>query len=105
MKLDKNGYAQSILQDDTDCCFCCMRNGYADPLNRHEVFGGAYREKSKRLGLWVMLCHHRCHQGPNGVHSNVTTALALKKIAQSAAMQQFGWTVEDFISEFGKNYL
>lgn len=105
---DKNGYAPSILQPDADPPYCaiCFANGAADPLNRHEVFGGAYRDKSKRLGLWVWLCHSRCHQeGTNSVHQNAGTALALKKMAQMEAMERFGWSKEDFIREFGKNYL
>ena len=50
MRLDRNGYAPSIVQDDADeCCAICYANGGKDPLNRHEIFGGAYRQKSKRL--------------------------------------------------------
>ena len=104
--LDRNGYAPSILQDDDDQCFICYANGYRDPLNRHEVFGGAYRNKSKRLGLWCCLCHSRCHQeGLDSVHQNANTALHLKRMAQRAAMEKYGWSKEDFIREFGKNYL
>ena len=56
-KLDRNGYAPSIIQDEADeSCFICYANGYYDPLNRHEAFGGSFRDKSKRLGLWVSLC-------------------------------------------------
>lgn len=55
-KLDRNGYAPSIIQDEADeSCFVCYANGYYDPLNRHEAFGGPFRDKSKRLGLWVSL--------------------------------------------------
>lgn len=62
--LDKNGYAPSIVTFDTDCCFLC--DGQDEKLDRHECFGGAMREKSKRLGLWVPLCHVRCHEyGPD----------------------------------------
>lgn len=68
--LDKNGYAPSIVTFDTDCCFLC--GGQDEKLDRHECFGGAMREKSKRLGLWVPLCHVRCHEyGPDAVHSNM----------------------------------
>ena len=64
--LDKNGYAPSIVTFDTNCCFLC--GGQDEKLDRHECFGGAMREKSKRLGLWVPLCHNRCHEyGPNAV--------------------------------------
>lgn len=43
--LDRNGYAPSILQDDDSYCLICLGNGYNDPLNRHEVFGGPFRKK------------------------------------------------------------
>ena len=107
VQLDRNGYAPSIVQSDAgEKCAICFANGASDPLNRHEVFYGAYREKSKRLGLWVTLCHNRCHQnGRNSVHQNADVDRALKVYAQRAAMEHYGWSKEDFIREFGKNYL
>ena len=105
-RLDRNGYAPSIIPGHSDhCCWWCQRNGFLDPLNRHEVFGGPYREKSKRLGLWVHLCHSRCHQGPTGVHQNSELASMLKADAQRAAMDMYNWSEEEFIAEFGKSYL
>lgn len=102
--LDKNGYAPGIVTFDTDCCFLC---GWQDEkLDRHECFGGAMREKSKRLGLWVPLCHNRCHEyGPNAVHRNRESRTYCQQAAQKAAMQEYGWGKEDFIREFYKNYL
>lgn len=100
--LDKNGYSPSIIpfHSSTQCWLCdCNGRGKMD---RHEVFGGAYRAKSKRLGLWVHLCHDDCHL--NGVHKSARTAEFLKAEAQYHAMKEFGWTTEDFIREFGKNY-
>ena len=105
VKLEK-GYAPSIIPDHSEFqCWVCQKNGCLDPLNRHEVFGGAFREKSKRLGLWVHLCHSSCHQGPGGVHNNHSLDLLLKQEGQRCAMVTYGWTTEDFIREFGKNYL
>ena len=104
--LDRNGYAPSIIPGHDEIrCKLCGRNGTADPLNRHEVFGGAYRDKSKRLGLWVHLCHFSCHQGRDGVHGNAEKGNKLKAEAQRCAMRKYGWTVEDFRFEFGRNYL
>lgn len=106
VQLDRNGYAPSIIPNHgAFACWNCGKNGSTDPLNRHEVFGGAYREKSKRLGLWVHLCHTSCHQGKLGVHNNWYLNSRLKTQAQRCAMQQYHWTTEDFIREFGKNYL
>lgn len=106
--MDKNGYAPSIMQDTVfdPVCYLCGANGALDKLDRHEIFGGPYREKSKRLGLWVLLCHHECHIfGPMAAHNNASTALRLKQEAQRRAMEAHGWSTEDFIQEFGKNYL
>lgn len=106
-KLDRNGYAPSIIQysGGDPYCYTCWRNGNGDPLNRHEIFGGAYRQKSKRLGLWVYLCHSRCHQGAGGIHNDAKLDLALKRIAQRRAMDAYGWSTQDFIAQFGRNYL
>ena len=106
--MDKNGYAPSIMQDTVfePFCYLCGANGALDKLDRHEIFGGPYREKSKRLGLWVLLCHNDCHIfGPMAAHNNASTALRLKQEAQRRAMKAYGWSTEDFILEFGKNYL
>ena len=105
MKLDKNGYAESIIPDHgTDQCWLCDCNGRGK-MDRHEVFGGAHRKKSKALGLWVHLCHADCHLGE--IHGNPGGYKAglLKEEAQRCAMRKFGWTEEQFISEFGRNYL
>ena len=107
IELDCNGYAPSIVQEDTgESCFLCGANGRADPLNRHEIFGGAYRKKSKMAGLWVSLCHARCHQfGERAAHNNAEINLTLRRRGQQAAMRVYSWTTADFIREFGKNYL
>lgn len=64
------------------------------------------REKSKRLGLWVPLCHNRCHEyGLDAVHVNREARMYCQQAAQKAAMQEYGWSKEDFIREFYKNYL
>ncbi len=101
MVLDKHGYSKSILQRDENHCFLCGR--FLCKLDRHEVFGASNRNKSKRLGLWVMLCHDECHI--NGVHAHKEISDTLKRKAQAAAMKAYNWTKEDFIREFGRNYL
>ena len=68
-ELDRNVYA-SILQQGEHCHMCGGHYIY-DKLDRHEVFGGAHRKKSKELGLWVLLCHHEHHIfGRDAVHNN-----------------------------------
>lgn len=103
--LDRNGYGRSIVQDKMDCCYICGSRGCK--LDRHEVFfGSAYRKKSKELGLWVMLCHDQHHiYGDYAAHNNRHVDLLLKRNAQRAAMEFYGWTIEEFIARFGRNYL
>lgn len=104
--MDRNGYSDSILQDDHEVCFfwpCPECTG--DKLDRHEVFGGPLRQKSKRYGLWVSICHCGCHLGDHGVHANREKREALQRFAQERAMAVYGWTEDDFRKEFYKSYL
>lgn len=72
---------------------------------RH-IFGGAYRRKSEIYGLTVYLCHHRCHIfGPTAVHRDGNQMRRLRRYGQLKCMQEQGWSVDDFIRAFGKNYL
>lgn len=87
-------------------CFLCGRNGATGPLDRHHIFGGPFRKKSERLGLVVYLCHNRCHIfGPQAAHQNRETMQKLHEYGQRKAMEEHGWTTDDFIREFGRNYL
>lgn len=96
---------KSILQSDK-VCYRCGKNGYGDPLDKHHAFGGALRGKAERYGLWVYLCHCACHEfGPESVHQDRESRLEVQQAAQRAAMREYGWTTEDFIREFGRNYI
>ena len=87
-------------------CFLCGRNGVSEPLDRHHIFGGPYRKKSEKYGLVVHLCHFSCHIfGPNAVHRDKDVMLYLHRYGQKKAMEENGWATEDFIREFGRNYL
>lgn len=96
--MDRNGYNPSLLQSDNACFLCGRTSG---KLDRHEIFGASNRAKSKRLGLWVLLCRD-CHLS---AHGSRETASILKRAGQKAAMERFGWDTGQFIREFGKNYL
>ena len=98
-----NGYAPSIIQHDISHCFACGRCDRK--LDRHELFFGSNRQKSKKYGLWVTLCHEPCHLGRNGYQYNADKANELRAYAQRIAMKEYGWSREDFIRIFGKNYL
>lgn len=102
-QLNRNGYAPSIIQTDLTRCYRCRRTD--DKLDRHELFGAANRAKSKRYGLWCRLCHSSCHEGPYGVHMNPNEARYMHQLGQKAAMQHYGWAVDEFREKFGKNYL
>lgn len=87
-------------------CFLCGRNGATDPLDKHHCLPGKNRQKADKLGLYVYLCHSRCHlYGEYAAHRNKETALMLKQWAQKKAMKENNLTTEDFIREFGRNYL
>lgn len=96
--LDKNGYAASIIPHTTGCYRC----GYLGDLARHEIFGGrGRREKSKRLGLWVLLCP-TCHFI---VHCDEEVSNLLHQHGEMRARDVYRWSKEDFIREFGISYL
>ena len=98
MKTDKNGYAPSIL-GAFDFCYVCYKGG---GLVRHEVFHGANRDKSKKLGLWINVCPD-CH---NKIHfTDGKLDRLLKESSQRAAMQVYGWDEAEFRRRFGKNYV
>lgn len=72
---------------------------------RH-IFGGTNRKKSEKYGLVVWLCGNRCHRnGKSAVHRSGDQMRRLRRYGQLKAMQEQGWTEEDFIREFGKSYL
>ena len=87
-------------------CWKCGKNGQSDPLDKHHIFSGSNRKKSERLGLYVYLCHHECHIfGAEAAHQNRDTMQELHEYGQRLAMEEMGWTQEDFRREFGKNYI
>lgn len=95
---------KSILESHSEPprCFLC---GTVRHLEKHHIFGGALRKKSEQFGLTVHLCHVCHNEPPYGVHHNRDTSDGLKRTAQAAAMARFGWSTNDFIRKFGKNYL
>ena len=103
IELDSNGYAPSILQEDLTYCIWCGRRDRK--LDRHEPFNAALRKKSKKYGLWVMLCHEDCHQGPHGVHSDAKKANKLRYYAQKTACEHYGWTPEEWRERFYRSYV
>lgn len=74
--------------------------------HRHEVFfGNPNRQKSIKDGLVVFLTPEMHNMSNRGVHFNREFDLYLKRIGQQAWMDHYEKTAEDFIREYGKNYL
>lgn len=74
--------------------------------HRHEVFfGNPNRQKSIRDGLVVFLTPEMHNASNQGVHFNRKFDLYLKSIGQQAWQDYYGKTADDFIKEYGRNYL
>jgi ribosome-binding protein aMBF1 (putative translation factor) len=83
-------------------CELCGRETY---LEKHHVWGGALQKKSDELGATAYLCL-QCHRdGKAAVHKSGEAARVLKAQTQLRIMQEQGWTTEQFIFEFGRNYI
>lgn len=94
----------SIIQDwnDKSCIVCETTQN----LHIHEVFFGyGVRDLSIKYGLCVCLCARHHNIGNEGVHFNKNLDNKLKADVQKKAMEYYGWTVEEFIKIFGRNYL
>lgn len=96
--LDSNGYAPSLFPSNG-----CWRCG-AFPVERHELYGAALRNKSKALGLWMNLCP-ACHRtSPEAAHQSKDFADHLKRMGQRAAMFEYGWDLAEWMKRFYKNW-
>lgn len=84
-------------------CFLCHKWGR---LEEHHIFGGPNRKKSTKYGLVVYLHGDECHRnGKKAAHRNPETRQMLHEYGQRKWMEETGGTVEDFVREFGRNYL
>lgn len=92
---------KSIIQDRRKC----FRTGRTDNLHEHHVFYGSNRKNSEKYGLKIWLTGTYHNQSGRGIHFDREFDLIVKKIVQKKAMEHYGWTVEDFIKIFGRNYL
>ena len=93
---------QSIIQSEDSNCFLCGNPN----TDEHHIFSGRNRGKSDKYGLTVRLCrmcHTKIHCAREG-DPYMNASLFLKQTAQQAFEKQIG-TREDFIKEFGRNYL
>lgn len=74
-------------------------------LVRHEVFHGPNRQKSIEYGLYVFLPPDAHNMANYGVHFNRPFEKYLQEVSQRRAMEHYGWTIAEFISIFGRNYV
>ena len=106
--------SKSILHNKSEgTCFICSRflGDYSPRTNRdeHHVFGGPNRKKSEHYGLKVYLCQTH-HEGDiNGSKEAVhrpdqnNYAERLHILAQQEFEKRYSH--EEFMREFGRNYL
>ena len=91
--------AEGIIPNDRKgVCYLC---GYHGQTHRHHIFGAANRRLSERDGLYVHLCPS-CH---GNVHADYAANVGLKRIAQVQWCRYYGKSKDDFIKEYGRNYL
>ena len=99
IELDRNGYAPSIISNERRCYRCRRTDGKID---RHEVYHGPNRTRSKNLGCWVYLCHG-CHMDLHNTDPDFDAQLKID--CEDIALNYYGWSTSDFRRNFGKNYL
>lgn len=94
---------ESVIQREKECYFCKKQTG----LHRHHcIYGSANRRLSDKYGFTVWLCSEHHTNGSDAVHRNPNGVLDihLKQKCQRYYEMVFG-TREDFIREFGRNWL
>jgi hypothetical protein len=98
-------YTLDELKTTIDGVPCCYLTGRTDWIEIHHCFQGANRKLSEKYGLCVYLNHYAHNEPPDGVHFNKQKMRELQAEVQYVAMKHYGWTTEDFIKIFGRNYL
>ena len=83
----------SILQEEMTHCFICRKN----VIDKHEIFGGINRQKSKAFGLVVALCREHHEEA----HKHGSLDMYLKQVGQKAFEEKYQM---NFLNVFGVNY-
>ena len=94
-KIESERY--SILQQDKSKCYFCNNKA----LDTHELIKGINRKKCIKWGLVVYICRD-CHRK---TEEDSEFYKETKKMAQEVWQNYYNKTTEEFIKEFGKNYL
>ena len=73
--------------------------------HKHHVFGASNRNKSEQYGLYIYLRPEMHNMSDEGIHFNKHFDLYVKRLAQRAAMERYGWDLKEWLEKFGRNYL
>ena len=100
----------SIVCPDLTRCWVC---GSTHQVAKHEIFGGANREKSKYYGLILPLCLTHHNGTSKGIHFNKQLNEKAQRLGQRAWEEKYRdenvCTAEEarkaFIDIFYKNYI
>lgn len=93
---------KSIIQDTKECYV----TGSTYNLHEHHIFfGTSLRRLSEKYGLKIWLRPELHNMTNDGIHFNHDFDMEIKQMAQDKAMEHYGWSTEDFIKIFGRNYL
>lgn len=93
--LEENRF--SILQNDLNKCYFCNNTA----TDWHELLKGRNRKKCIKWGLCIRLCRE-CHRKTEDDSSFYKET---KKLAQIKWKEYYCKSNEEFINEFGRNYL
>lgn len=93
---------KSVLTDDMQHCIFTG----STQIHIHHIFPGTRRKKSDQYNFVVPLAYWLHEYGPESVHENPNTGydLQLKQMAQTYFEKHIG-SRQQFIAEFGRNYL
>ena len=87
----------SILQENKNKCYFCDKRA----VDTHELIKGRNRKKCIKWGLVVYLCRD-CHRK---TEEDSVFYQETKKLAQIKWKEYYCKSNEEFINEFGRNYL
>lgn len=93
---------ETLSEWGAPCSFLSGRSGW---IECHHVYGGTLRPLSEKYGLCVYLTHEEHNEAPDGVHFNKKNADDLRARVQKIAMEHYGWTTDDWLEIFGRNWL
>lgn len=89
------GVEQTAMNRNCEIC------GRFTNCDLHHIFNGAFRKKSEDYRATIYVCRE-CHEL---IHRNAGVRINLKAKYQQIIMERTGMNEEQFIKEFGKNYI